>query len=36
MQIDIKGRNVPVTDELRMHVERRLRKVTRQVSDLAR
>ncbi len=36
MQIDIKGRNVPVTDELRTHVERRLRKVTRQVSDLAR
>jgi putative sigma-54 modulation protein len=36
MQIDIKGRNVPVTDELRGHVERRLRKVTRQVSDLAR
>jgi putative sigma-54 modulation protein len=36
MQIDIKGRNVPVTDELRGHVERRLRKVARQVSDLAR
>ena len=36
MQIDIKGRNVPVTDELRTHAERRLRKVTRQVSDLAR
>jgi len=36
MQIDIKGRNVPVTDELRTHVERRLRKVTQQVSDLAR
>jgi putative sigma-54 modulation protein len=36
MQIDIKGRNVPVTEELRIHVERRLRKVTRQVSDLAR
>jgi putative sigma-54 modulation protein len=36
MQIDIKGRNVPVTEELRTHVERRLRKVTRQVSDLAR
>jgi putative sigma-54 modulation protein len=36
MQIDIKGRNVPVTDELRMHAERRLRKVSRQVSDLAR
>jgi len=36
MQIDIKGRNVPVTEELRSHAERRLRKVTRQVSDLAR
>jgi putative sigma-54 modulation protein len=36
MQIDIKGRNLPVTDELRMHVERRLGKVSRQVSDLAR
>jgi ribosome hibernation promoting factor len=36
MQIDIKGRNVPVTDEIRMHVERRLDKVARQVSDLAR
>jgi putative sigma-54 modulation protein len=35
MRIDIKGRNVPVTDELRMHAERRLRKVSRQVSDLA-
>ena len=36
MQIDIKGRNVPVTDELRVHAERRLTKVARQVSDLAR
>ena len=36
MQIDIKGRNVPVTDELRTHAERRLGKVARQVSDLAR
>jgi putative sigma-54 modulation protein len=36
MQIDIKGRNVPVTDELRVHAERRLSKVARQVSDLAR
>jgi putative sigma-54 modulation protein len=36
MQIDIKGRNVPVTDELRSHAERRLGKVERQVSDLAR
>ncbi len=36
MQIDFKGRNVPVTDELRRHTERRLEKVSRQVSDLAR
>lgn len=36
MQIDIKGRNVPVTEDLREHAERRLRKVARQVSDLAR
>ena len=36
MQIDIKGRNVPVTEEIRTHTERRLNKVARQVSDLAR
>jgi putative sigma-54 modulation protein len=36
MQIDIKGRNVPVTDELRVHAERRLNKIARQVSELAR
>jgi putative sigma-54 modulation protein len=36
MQIDIKGRNVPVTPDMRTHVERRLDKVARQVSDLAR
>jgi ribosome hibernation promoting factor len=36
MQIDIKGRNVPVTDDMREHVERRLQKVSRQVSTLAR
>ena len=36
MQIDIKGRNVPVTEAIRLHVERRLEKVARQVSDLAR
>jgi putative sigma-54 modulation protein len=36
MRIDIKGRNVPVPDELRSHAERRLAKVSRQVSDLAR
>ncbi len=36
MQIAIKGRNVPVTDDIRTHAERRLTKVSRQVSDLAR
>jgi ribosome hibernation promoting factor len=36
MQIDMKGRNVPVTDQLRRQAERRLTKVARQVSDLAR
>jgi putative sigma-54 modulation protein len=36
MRIDIKGRNVPVNDELRLRAERRLAKVARQVSDLAR
>jgi putative sigma-54 modulation protein len=35
MQIDIRGRNVQVTDDLRMHAVRRLAKVERQVSDLA-
>lgn len=36
MQIDIKGRNVPVTDEMRKRVARRLEKVARQVSPIAR
>lgn len=36
MQIDIKGRNVPVTDEIREHAVRRLDKVARQVSQFAR
>jgi ribosome hibernation promoting factor len=36
MQIDVKGRNTPVTEDLRQHVERRFRIVARQVSDLAR
>ncbi|WP_205699167.1 ribosome hibernation-promoting factor, HPF/YfiA family [Conexibacter sp. SYSU D00693] len=35
MKIDVKGRNVTVTDDLREHVERRFDKVGRQVSDLA-
>jgi len=36
MQIDIKGRNIPVTDEIREHVSRRFVKVAKQVSELAR
>jgi putative sigma-54 modulation protein len=36
MQIDIKGRNTPVTDDLRRQTERRFGKVARQVSPLAR
>jgi putative sigma-54 modulation protein len=35
MRIDVKGRNVPVSDELREHVAKRFRKVERQVSELA-
>ena len=36
MQIEVKGRNTPVNDELRELVNRRFRKVGNQVSDLAR
>jgi putative sigma-54 modulation protein len=36
MQIEIKGRNVAVSDDLRKHAERRLTKVSRQVSEFAR
>jgi len=36
MQIDIKGRNVPVSDEIREHLDRRLAKISKQVSELAR
>jgi putative sigma-54 modulation protein len=35
MRIAITGRNTPVSDELREHVERRFGKVARQVSPLA-
>jgi putative sigma-54 modulation protein len=35
MRIEVKGRNVTVTDELKEHVQKRLRKVARQVSQLA-
>jgi putative sigma-54 modulation protein len=36
MRIDVKGRNTPVPDSVREHVERRFEKIGRQVSDLAR
>lgn len=35
MRIEVKGRNLAVTDELRAYVERRFEKVARQVSDVA-
>ena len=35
MRIEVKGRNLPVTDDLREHVTKRFRKVSRQVSELA-
>jgi len=36
MQIDVKGRNVPVTDELREHVRKRFVNVAKQVPLSAR
>ena len=35
MQIEVKGRNLPVNDELREHVTRRFEKIAKQVSELA-
>ena len=35
MRIEVKGRNVPVSDDIREHVVKRFRKVSRQVSELA-
>jgi ribosome hibernation promoting factor len=35
MRIEIKGRNVPVGDDLRMKVDKKFAKVARQVSSLA-
>ena len=35
MQIEVKGRNTPVTDDLREYVDKRFRKIARQVSELA-
>ncbi len=36
MVIEVKGRNVSVTDDLREHVDKRFRKIANQVSELAR
>jgi putative sigma-54 modulation protein len=36
MRIEVKGRNIPVDDELRERIEKKFAKVGRQVSDLAR
>ena len=36
MRIDIRGRNVEITPELQEHVEKRFRRIGKQVSDLAR
>ncbi len=35
MRISIKGRNTPVTEDLREHVEKRFAKIAKQVSPLA-
>lgn len=35
MRIGVKGRNLSVSDDIRSHVEKRFRAVSRQVSDLA-
>jgi putative sigma-54 modulation protein len=35
MRIEVKGRNLPVSEDLKEHVAKRFRKVSRQVSDLA-
>jgi putative sigma-54 modulation protein len=35
MRIEVKGRNVPVSEDLREHVTRRFRVIAKQVSELA-
>ncbi len=35
MRIEVKGRNLHVSEDLRAHVEKRFRKVAKQVSELA-
>jgi putative sigma-54 modulation protein len=36
VEIGIKGRNVPVSDEIREHMDKRLEKISKQVSEFAR
>ena len=36
MQIEVKGRHMTISDDIREHVEKRFAKVGKQVSDLAR
>jgi ribosome hibernation promoting factor len=35
MRIEVKGRNLPVSEDVKEHVAKRFRKVSRQVSELA-
>jgi putative sigma-54 modulation protein len=35
MRIEVKGRNVPVSEDMREHIVKRFRKVEKQVSELA-
>jgi putative sigma-54 modulation protein len=35
MRIEVKGRNIPISEDLKEHVSKRFRKVSRQVSELA-
>ena len=35
MRIEVKGRNLPVNEDLRDHVAKRFQKIAKQVSDLA-
>jgi putative sigma-54 modulation protein len=35
MRIEVRGRNIDVTDELRAHVEKRFARIGKQVSELA-
>ncbi len=35
MRIEVKGRNLPVSEDLKEHVTKRTRKIARQVSELA-